>query len=344
MRIARRIETQLFGLMLVILSLAVTLTLFGGKRSDGSSKFLNLDYLVGLATQTSVIAILAVGIVLVIITAGIDLSVGSIYALCGVFAALILRTSAGLPVPFQIGLTIALCIGFGLICGLLNGLMVANLGVHPFIITLGTMMVYRGFAFIASKGQSVLALDGVNNFVKTSGLHLTNSRGGMDTIALFPLILTLIVGLLGSVYLRKTAAGRCIYAVGGNAEASRYSGLPIKPIITGAYVLCGLTAGIAAFLSYGYYGAVSSNDGQSYELQAIAAAVIGGTSLTGGKGNALGAVLGALLIVMIRNGIILLGFDQNYERIIVGTAIVIAVVIDRLSAKAAEKRLLQKEI
>jgi ribose/xylose/arabinose/galactoside ABC-type transport system permease subunit len=335
----RKVEFQLLGLIMIILALAGLLTVFGGQRADGSSKFLNLDYLVLLATQTSVIAILAVGIVMVIITAGIDLSIGSIYALAGVLTALVVRNTTG---STALILTLLLCAGFGALCGIANGTMVANLGVHPFIITLGTMMVFRGFAFIASKGQSVLAVPSVNEAVKQTGLSITNSRGVPETISVVPLILTVVVMISGAIFLKKTTAGRRIYAVGGNAEAARYAGLPLKPIIAGAYVLCGLCAGLAAFLSYGYYGAVSSNDGNAYELQAIAAAVIGGTSLSGGKGNAIGAVLGALLIVMIRNGITLLGLDQNYERIIVGSAIVIAVVIDRLSAKAAERRMLRQ--
>lgn len=332
-------KSQLWGLLFVIFGLSVILTLFGGQRPDGSSKFLNLDYMVGLATQSSVIAIMAVGIVIVVITAGIDLSIGSIYALAGVLTALTLKTSAGWS---AVCIAMLLCAGFGALLGLINGGLVANLGVHPFIVTLGTMMVFRGFAFLASKGQSILSGSMVTESVKGLGIGITNSRGVQETISIVPLSLTLLMMILGAIFLSKTTAGRRIFAVGGNVEAARYAGLPIKPIIAGAYVLCGLCAGVASFISYTYYGSVSSNDGNSYELQAIAAAVIGGTSLSGGKGSAIGAVLGALLIVMIRNGMILLGFDQNYERVIVGTAIVVAVVIDRLSSKASSKKMLQQ--
>lgn len=335
----KRSASQLLGLLFVIFGLSVVLTIFGGQRPDGSSKFLNLDYLVLLATQSSVIAIMAIGIVIVIVSAGIDLSIGSIYALAGVATAVVLRSYSGFSAVF---VALLLCTAFGALLGLINGGLVANLGVHPFIVTLGTMMVFRGGAFLITKGQSVLSAGGVTESVKGFGISVTNSRGVAETISVVPMGLTLIMLIIGSIFLTQTTAGRRVFAVGGNVDAAKYAGLPIKPILCGAYVLCGLFAGVSSFVGYAYYGSMSSNDGNSYELQAIAAAVIGGASLSGGKGSAVGAVLGALLIVMIRNGMILLGFDQNYEKVIVGTAIVVAVVIDRLSTKASEQKMLKQ--
>jgi len=157
-----------------------------------------------------------------------------------------------------------------------------------------------------------------------------------------PLILTLLVALIGSVFLTRTTWGRRIFAVGGNIEAARYSGLKIRPILTGVYTIAGLTAGLAGFLGCSYYGSASSADAQGYELYVIAAAVVGGASLIGGKGSASGAILGALLIALIRQAIRTLNFNTNYEWIIIGVAIIVAVVLDRTSARLAEQRTLRQ--
>jgi ribose/xylose/arabinose/galactoside ABC-type transport system permease subunit len=155
-----------------------------------------------------------------------------------------------------------------------------------------------------------------------------------------PLVAMVLAAVAGSVFLTKTAAGRRVFAVGGNLEASRYAGLPINRVLIGVYVLAGLGAGIAAFLGNGYYGSASCGDATGYELYVIASAVVGGASLSGGRGSALGAVLGAILIQMIQESIQILHLDTNYEQIIVGLAIVIAVVLDRVGARLRAKRLL----
>ena len=149
----------------------------------------------------------------------------------------------------------------------------------------------------------------------------------------------LAVALLGSVYLTRTVMGRHVFAVGGNAEASRFSGLRINRIQLGVFLWSGLTAGFAAFLGAGFYGSATSSDGTGYELYVIASAVVGGASLTGGKGSALSAMLGALLIVLIRQAIRTLHLDQNYEWIIIGTALIVAVVLDQSGSKLLAKRL-----
>lgn len=324
------------GLIVVILALGALMTSFAGTRIDRLSgqrinNFLNPDTLLQIATDTSFFAIMAVGMTMVIISAGIDLSVGSIYAMAGVLSALVLQNShlaGGIAVMASFGL----CTGFGLLTGLANGVMVCRLGVHPFIITLGTMWVYRGIAFVTSKAVSIPVLMSVTDAVKnTLGL-----RRGLYPV---PLIITLIVTALGAVYLTKTTWGRRIFAVGGNLEAARYAGLKLNPILTGVYVITGLTAGIAAFITSAYYGSASSGDAQGYELYVIASAVVGGASLSGGKGSAFGAVLGALLITMIRQAIRTLRLDSNYEWIIIGVAIVVAVVVDRLGQTATARRL-----
>jgi ribose/xylose/arabinose/galactoside ABC-type transport system permease subunit len=154
-----------------------------------------------------------------------------------------------------------------------------------------------------------------------------------------PLIVMILVTILGGLYLVKTVAGRRIFAVGGNVLASVYSGVRVNRVYLGVYVIAGLTAGISAFVGTGYYGSASCGDAQGYELYVIAAAVVGGVSLMGGKGSAFGATLGALLIVLIRQGISTLHFDDNYEWIIIGVAIIVAVVLDRVSSTLGAKRM-----
>jgi len=282
------------------------------------------------ATDASFFAIMAVGATLVIISGGIDLSVGSTYALAGVMMALLLRNLGPQPALTTVLLGIAICIGIGLVSGLLNGLMVVGLGVHPFIITLGTMWILRGIAFVSSKAESILVPDALTAVAKA---QMGPALYPVPTLAM------LAVAALGALYLTRTVMGRHVFAIGGNPEASRFAGLNLRRITVGVYVVSGLTAGIAAFLGAGYYGSASCVDATGYELYVIASAVVGGASLSGGKGSALNALLGAVLIVLIRQSIRTLHLDQNYEWIIIGTAIILAVVLDQASNRLTSRRL-----
>ena len=354
------------GLLLVIIALGALLTFRGGTvrlpkirvNAQGEServftvnaagekelvmeeknKFLNADNLTKLAKDASFFAIMAVGATFVIISGGIDLSVGSIYALASVLAALTFHLfgpegpHSGVAAWKSVPLGMAVCLGAGTACGLLNGGMIVALRVHPFIITLGTMAIFRGIAFLMTEGQSVggfpSAFSGMVKWETFNGLRLA------------PMIVMLLVTLAGSIYLSRLAAGRRIYAVGGNELASRFSGIRVPRVKLSVYVISGLTAGIGAMLAIGYYGSASSGDGQGYELDVIASAVVGGASLSGGKGTALGALLGALIIKMIDNGIIILEINQNYSRIIIGVAVILAVLMDQVNAWLARRRLL----
>jgi ribose transport system permease protein len=204
--------------------------------------------------------------------------------------------------------------------------------VHPFIITLGTMWVLRGIAFVATRAESILVPSSLTSVAKASlGL-----RSGLYPV---PMLCMFAIAVIGTLYLTRTVMGRHIFAFGGNMEASRFAGLALNRIQIGVFAVSGLTAGIAAFLGASFYGSASSGDGQGYELYVIAAAVVGGASLIGGKGSALGAMLGALLIVLIRQSIRTLHFDQNLEWIVIGCAIIIAVVIDQWSTRLTARRL-----
>ena len=336
--LARRfLESQETGLVIVVMLLVITLAALAGSHADrltGATvnNFWNSYTLIQTATDASFFAIMAIGATIVIISGGIDLSVGSIYALAGVSMALALRALGPASTATTVAVGLVTSIGVGLLCGVLNGLLVVGLRVHPFIITLGTMWVLRGVAFVTTRAESILVPLQLTSVTKASlGL-----RGGLYPV---PMLVMITLTVLGWVYLTRTVAGRHIFAFGGNIEASRFAGLPLGRIELGVYSVSGLTAGLAAFLGASFYGSASSGDGQGYELYVIASAVVGGASLIGGKGSAIGATLGALLIVLIRQSIRTLHFDQNYEWIVIGCAIIVAVVVDRWSASITAKRL-----
>jgi ribose/xylose/arabinose/galactoside ABC-type transport system permease subunit len=341
-RIRSLVGIQEIGLIFVVILLGAVLSAFGGKvrmvefhkRATGENervvveknKFLNARNLTQLAKDTSFVAIMAVGATFVIIAGGIDLSVGATYALASVLAALVVAKGED-----SVWRGVLVCLGAATVCGLLNGGMIVLLKVHPFIITLGTMAIYRGVAFVVTQGQSVGGFPAsFRQFVR----HET-----ADGLSLVPLIMMVLVAVVGGIYLSRLAAGRRIYAVGGNELASRFSGIRVDRVKLSVFVIAGLTAGIAALLALGYYGSASSGDGQGYELNVIAAAVVGGASLSGGKGSALGALLGALIIQMISTGIVILNIDQNYSQIIIGAVVILAVLFDQLNNWVAKRRL-----
>ena len=354
-RIPAWLRVPEIGLVVVIAVLGLLLTVLGGTvqvpvfdiQPDGTrirrvttdstgaevpvveerNNFLNSQNLAQLAKDTSFIAIMAIGMTFVIVAGQIDLSIGSTYALSGVVGALVLHhfgpggqaSHSGLGIP----LGLLACLGVGLAAGLANGMMVTALRVHPFIITLGTMAIYRGIAFVVTQGQSIGEFSpALAGFIKWQ------TPGGLTLV---PMGVMILVAILGGIVLTYSPAGRRVYAVGGNELASRYSGLAVERIKLGVFVLSGLSAGVSAILSLGYYGAATSGDGQGYELSVIAAVVVGGTSLSGGRGTAWGALLGALIIQMINSGIVILRIDQNYSQIIIGMAVITAVLLDQLN-------------
>ncbi len=353
------------GLVVVIFVLGLLLTIFGGTvkvpqyqinaqgerervfrtNAQGErepvvverNRFLNAQNLAQLAKDTSINAIMAVGATFVIISGGIDLSVGAIYALASVLGALVFHhfgpdgPQAGSPgLGFLLGTLI--CVGSATVAGTLNGGMIVALRVHPFIITLGTMSIFRGVAFVITNGQSV------GEYPKILR-DLVRWEVG-DSIYPVPPIVMVLVAIAGGIYLSRMAAGRRIYAIGGNELASGYSGINVNRVKLSVYIFSGLTAGIAAFISIGYYGGATSGDGQGDELNAIAAAVVGGASLAGGRGSALGALLGAVVIQLITAGIVTLGINQNYSQIIIGAVVIVAVLLNQFNSWLAKRRLL----
>jgi len=349
------------GLILVIIALGLLLAIFGGSvrlpkmqtTPDGKrervfetndagqkvpafesvNKFFNARTLVQIAKDTSFFAIMAVGMTVVIITGGIDLSIGSMYALASVCGALVLSPYGPSGGGGATVLGVVVTIVVGALLGFLNGAMITAFKVHPFIITLGTMAIYRGIAFVQTSGQSIGGFpEAFRDFV----------RQEFNGLSLVPLVVMIIVMVVGGIFLSQTAIGRKVYAVGGNEIASRYSGIRVGRVKLLAYTITGLTAGIASVLSLGYYGAGSSGDGQGYELNVIAASVVGGASLVGGKGTALGAFLGAVILQMISNGLVILNIPQNYSQIVIGMVVIAAVLLDQFNAALARRQLLAK--
>ena len=342
--VARFTEAGLLGVVILI---GVLLSTLGGSlkvrdpathETSTVNKFLRTENLDLVLKNTSFFAIMAAGVTFVIITGGIDLSIGAIYCLAAVSGAMFLNhfgpsgSGAGASPWFSVPTAILVCLAVGVTCGIVNGLGVVVLRIHPFVITLGTMAIFRGIAFVMSKAQSFT--DFPTQF--TDGL--IRYRIGRQFYPV-PMALTIGVVFIAGLYLRKFVGGRHIFAVGGNEQAAKFSGLNVVRIKLTVYAVSGLCAGIAAVVMLGYYGSASSEAGKGYELDVIAAAVVGGASLAGGRGTMLGALLGALIIQLIGNGIIVLNVDQNYSQIIIGAIIVFAVVLERLNYASRERQM-----
>ncbi len=297
-----------FGLFLAFIVMVIVLSLI-------SDRFLTTSNVLNVLRQISVNAIIAFGMTVVIIGAGIDLSVGSMLALVGVIAAMLVTTTS---IPVVIVLLIAVAVGGGL--GLLNGLIVGFAGVAPFIVTLAGLTIFRGMTLVLTDGRPI------------SGLPPLFSKLGYGTFIGIPMPVWIMVAVLlvSYVVLRHTPIGRSIYAVGGNPEAARLSGIPVRRILTFTYVYSGLTVAVAAMVLTGRLNSAQPTAGQSFELDAIAAVVVGGTSLFGGRGSVWGTLVGALIIGVINNGMNLLNVSGFYQQIVKGGVILAALLIDRV--------------
>lgn len=282
--------------------------------SFASDRFLTADNLFNIGSQTAVVAVIAIGMTLVIITAGIDLSVGSVAALSGVMGSL-LMSSVGLPMPLAVlGGT-----AVGALAGLTNGLLVSVAGLNPFIATLGMLSVARGLVYISTDAQSVFGLPDSFRLL---------GQGVIGPLPI-PIIIIAVVAIAGYVVLSRTRLGRYAYAMGSNLEAARLSGIPTRRYLTSVYVISGALAGFGGMIAMSRVNSGQPNYGIGLELDAIAAAVIGGASLFGGQGTVVGTLIGAFLIALIRNGAVLLNVNTFYQQVIIGVIIWIAVFWDQ---------------
>lgn len=303
-----------FGLLLALVVMVVVLAMI-------SDRFLTTSNIINVLRQISVNAILAFGMTVVIIGAGIDLSVGSLLALVGVLMALMV-TSSGLPV----WLVLLIALGIGVALGAINGGFVGYAGVAPFIVTLAGLTIFRGAALVATDGRPV------------SGLPPIFTTIGYGTFLGLPLPIWIMLAVLLVSYglLRHTALGRSIYAVGGNPEAARLSGIPVRRVLAFTYAFSGLTTAIAAIVLTGRLNSAQPTAGQAFELDAIAAVVVGGTSLAGGRGGVWGTLVGALIIGVINNGMNLMNVSGFYQQIVKGGVILAALLIDRALARRSK--------
>jgi ribose/xylose/arabinose/galactoside ABC-type transport system permease subunit len=330
---------QELGLVIVILLMGTGLSICGYIKADPGqpNTFLNPSNLIdGIATPMSYYSIMAVGMTFVIISGGIDISVGSVMGMSAMAAA---RVLVALPLSTNLVLVIlvsmVVALGVGLLCGLLNGVLIVGLRMHPFIVTLGTLSIFRCITIVTSTYQEIPFQQERFPTAFSDGFlrwHVFGQRP-------MPLIIMVLVMFIGWFYLSRTVGGREIYAVGGNEEAARFSGLRIDWIKLRVYAIAGLSAGLAGLVALGVYSGTSTETANGYELTVVAAAVVGGASLLGGRGTALGALLGTLIIAMIQSGIHTIGLNEEYKKGIVGTAIIVAVAIDSFSNYLNQRRL-----
>jgi inositol transport system permease protein len=305
-----------YGIVLILLAMLVAFSLL----SEG---FFTTRNIFNIIRQISFMGLIAIGVTMVILTGGIDLGSGSVLALAAVLATSLAQLPesatlkyAGLSVPIGVPVLVALLIGA--LTGWVNGALIARFRIPPFIATLGMMTVARGFALIYSN-KPLSQLTPEYNFI---------GQGAIAGVP-FPVIVLLVVAVLTHIMLNNTRFGRYIYALGGNEQAARISGVNIDRVKIGVYTLAGLLSGLAGLVVSSRVGSGQPGQGVGIELDAIAAAVIGGTSLSGGIGTIWGTIVGALIIGVLDNGLILLNVDQYWITIVKGTIIVVAVIIDQ---------------
>ncbi len=300
------------ALIAEILLLTILTSSIGGEEGFQST-FLSWTNISQVLRALSFIAIMAVGTSVVIITGGIDLSVGSLLGLTGVVTAWLLTHE----VPILPTILIALLTG--LAAGSINGLLITQMKLPPFIVTLGMMSIARGLAFAITGGETIRSLP--KEF-------LDIGQGVLLGVPI-PIFVMIIFAFIIGVLLKSSKWGRYTYAIGGNEEAAHISGINVKSVKVLVYALCGLSTGIAGVLFTSRFGVGQSTAGLGYELDVIAAAVIGGISLTGGRGTILGAIVGAILMGILRNGLVLLNVSEYWQQVAIGLVIVLAVVMDR---------------
>ncbi|ANT52643.1 ABC transporter permease [Mesorhizobium amorphae] len=286
--------------------------------SFATDAFATQKNLYNITRNITFVAIIALGMTFVIITGGIDLSVGSVLCLCSMVLAVTMHAG------YSIEVGIAVSIATALIIGAFNGILIAYLGFPPFVVTLGMLSIARSLAMVASNNTVVFQFGPDHD--KLLALGGGAWVFGIANPVLYMILLALITGFI----LRWTKFGRHIFAIGGNEHAATLTGVPVKQIKVAVYMISALAAGIAGIIQTGWLGAVTTNLGTGMELQVIAATVIGGANLAGGVGTAFGAIVGAALIEVIRNSLGLLGINAFWQGVFIGGAILLAVLFDRI--------------
>ncbi|MGV8981963.1 ABC transporter permease subunit [Clostridium sp.] len=293
---------SLIGLLILCLVISVI-----------TPRFLTIPNIKNVFTQVSVNAVIAIGMTFVILTGGIDLSVGSILAISGAVAASIIKSTG------NIYLAIIVALAIGSMVGLINGLLISKGKIQAFIVTLATMTIFRGVTYVYTNGTPI------------SGLGENFSVIGNKTVLGLPIpvVFTIIVFGLAYYVLSQTRYGRYLYALGGNEDSARLSGINTDKIKTLVYVICGAAAALSGIIVASRIGSASPNAGVGFELDAISAVVLGGTSLSGGEGSVVGTIIGALIIGVLNNGLNLVNVSPFYQAIIKGLVILLAVIVEK---------------
>ncbi len=308
----RRRLTSAAWIWLILLGLLIISSII-------SPVFLSVQNLSSILKQAAPLGILAVGETLVILTGGIDLSVASVMALMSVLAASLMRGENSLAAPISL-----FCLAVAAVVGLVNGLLVTKLKIPAFIATLAMVLVVQGVRFVYTGGSPKGSIPKVLVFL----------GGGMVGPVPAAVILWGVIVVIFLILLRWTTFGRRIYAVGGNPSTAHLSGVNVNGMIIAAYTLCGLLAGVGGLLFTGYNGFADNWLGQGFDLNSIAAVVVGGTLFEGGKGGVFGTVAGVLIIMILFNLVLVLGLEEEYQRIVKGVAIILAVALySRLRAR-----------
>lgn len=303
-RLIRKKESAIF---LALLGIMIIITII-------APKFATSGNLYRVARQISFVAIASMGVFTVILTSGIDLSVGSLIGLSGITCGMAMAMGLN-PI---LAILVGMATGFGV--GLINGFLVSYVGITPFIVTLGMLSMARGSIWIITKGWPIEDID---------ERFLVIGQGSLLGIPV-PVIIAIIVSVCMHVFLTYSVFGRRIYAIGGNEEATRLSGIDVKKIKCIAYGISGLMASITGIILVARFSSAQTSSGDGWELDAIAAAVIGGTSLMGGAGSVVGVLIGAAIMGVIRNGLVLMRVSAYWQTAIMGLIIILAAVIDRL--------------
>jgi ribose transport system permease protein len=304
------VGNQAFWITVVVILISLIMSFI-------SDVFISQRNLFNVTRNLAFTGILALGITPVIITAGIDLSVGSIMGLSGMVLGIVMTNGA----PMWLGIIAALATAITV--GLVNGVLIAYIKLSPFVVTLGMLSIARSLALVISNGKLISKFGPDNDAFLELG-------GGRIGFIPNPIIVTVVLAFILWFLLQATPWGRYVYAIGGNEEAARLTGVPVNLIKVSTYVISALCAGIAAVMLVGWLGSANNAVGLGYELNAIAATVIGGTNLMGGVGTSFGAVIGAVLIEVIRNSLLLANVQTFWQGAFVGGALILAVLIERL--------------
>lgn len=311
-----------------------------------SDNYLTTGNLTTITKQVAFNAIVAIGMLLVILNGGIDLSVGSTVGLTGAVAGNLFR---GVPIPGtnqimfpSVWVIVIISIGIGMLVGLVNGLLIARLNLAPFIVTLGMLYVARGLTEVILNGQNITnELDGEPGLGNTGFFDVFASRPLGLPISAWVMI---VFAIIFSIVLTRTPFGRWLYATGSNERAAQLSGVPVKSVQTRIYVLSGMCAGVVGILQVANISSSTADLGQFYELNAIAAVVIGGAALSGGRGSIRGTIIGAFVIGFLANGLVIVGVSPFWQKVITGAVIILAVAVDQIQQIVQRRRGARKAV